>query len=115
MGFCQRMILALSLLAGPALRSHAAESDPPAVRFLLAWGEEGTKPGEFHFPIGIAIDPRDVILVTDHYNDRVQKFDRDGKRLGQFGVLPNPGGIALDRAGNIYLSHFPASVLTKDV
>ena len=29
-------------------------------------------------------------------------------------MLPNPGGIALDKAGNIYLSHFPTSARNKD-
>jgi DNA-binding beta-propeller fold protein YncE len=65
--------------------------------------------GEFDFPIGIAVNRSDEILVTDHYNHRVQKFDRTGKFLSTFKVLPNPGGIALDTAGNVYVSHFQAS------
>jgi len=73
------------------------------------------EPGEFYFPIGIAITPADEILVTDHYNNRVQKFSPEGKLLAHFAVLPNPGGIALDKSGNIYLSHFPAAVVTKEV
>ena len=76
---------------------RAAEPELPAARFLLTWGKEGTEPGEFHFPIGIAINPADEILVTDHYNNRVQRFDREGKLLGHFAVLPSPGGIALDK------------------
>ena len=38
-----------------------------------------------------------------------------GRLLDHFAVLPNPGGIALDKAGNIYLSHFPTAVGSKDV
>ena len=94
---------------------HAAESEVPAARFLLSWGKEGTEPGEFHFPIGIAINPADEILITDHYNNRVQRFDGEGKLLGHIAVLPNPGGIALDKMGNIYLSHFPTAVGSKEV
>lgn len=108
-------LFSLVALAGPAPRSCVTEPGVPEVRFLLAWGEEGTEPGEFYFPIGIAVNAQDTILVTDHYNNRVQEFDRDGKLLGHFKVLPNPGGIGLDRAGNIYLSHFPAAVATKEV
>ena len=107
--------LVVALVVGPSVCLCAAERELPKVRFVLAWGKKGTEPGEFHFPIGIAIDRTDVILVTDHYNHRVQRFDREGKLLGLIPVLPNPGGIALDGAGNIYLSHFPASVRSKAV
>jgi hypothetical protein len=69
----------VGLVTSLASPSRAAEADRPEVRFLLTWGKEGSEPGEFHFPIGIAIDPADFILVTDHYNHRVQKFDREGR------------------------------------
>lgn len=110
-------ILGLVLGAGSESVSplQAVEPELPKVRFLLTWGKQGTEPGEFHFPIGIAITPSDEILVTDHYNHRVQRFTPEGKLLGHFAVLPNPGGIALDKAGNVYLSHFPTSALGKDV
>jgi tripartite motif-containing protein 71 len=108
-------VMLSSLITNQVSCSRAAEPELPATRFLLSWGKEGTEPGEFHFPIGIAINPADEILVTDHYNNRVQRFDREGKLLGHFAVLPNPGGIALDKAGNTYLSHFPTAVGSKAV
>lgn len=108
-------MLLSGLVTHQAPFSLAVEPDLPAARFLLAWGKEGTEPGEFHFPIGIAINQADEVLVTDHCNHRVQKFDTDGKLLAYFTVLPNPGGIGLDNAGSIYLSHFPASGPSKDI
>ncbi len=107
----RRAQLALALLLLVVTNQPSRTSEP---RFLLSWGKQGAKPGEFHFPIGIAVNRSDEVLVTDHYNHRVQKFDRDGKLLTVIAVLPNPGGIALDKAGNLYLSHFPASARTKD-
>ncbi len=83
-----------------------ASADEP--RFIHAWGKEGTRDGEFHFPIGIAIHDA-AIYVTDHYNNRVQKFDFDGAHLATMPVLPYPGGIAIDKKGVLYLSHFPVS------
>ena len=81
---------------------------PPAgqPRFMAQWGSEGLEPGEFHFPIGIAINAADEVFVTDFYNDRMQKFSTDGKLLAVIPVLPTPGGIALSRSGDIYLAHF---------
>src|SRR5260221_9125874 len=87
-----------------------AEPDAPSagreLQFLGQWGSEGTEPGEFHFPIGIAINAADEIFVTDFYNDRVQKFSTDGKLLAVIPVLATPGGIAISREGDIYLAHF---------
>ncbi len=83
------------------------------VRFLQEWGKEGAKPGEFHFPIGIAINQSDEVYVTDHYNNRVQKFSAAGKLLACIPVLPNPGGMAVDKSAKLYISHFPAARLSK--
>jgi sugar lactone lactonase YvrE len=103
---------AVWLLNSPYCR--AADPEPAPVRFLGEWGKQGVEPGQFHFPIGIAVNQRDEVFVTDHYNNRVQKFDADGMLLAHFAVLPNPGGLAVDRDGNLLVSHFPASRLSKE-
>jgi DNA-binding beta-propeller fold protein YncE len=81
-------------------------------KLILTWGQEGQEPGEFHSPIGIAINKNDEIYVTDLNNARLQKFTSDGAYLGGF-ELPRDkperdtsliGGIALDDEGLIYLS-----------
>ena len=88
------------------LASGAAAREPAPIRFLAEWGSKGSEPGQFHFPIGIAITPADEILVTDFYNGRIQRFSTDGKLLAALPVFPNPGGIAVASSGEIYLSHF---------
>jgi sugar lactone lactonase YvrE len=88
----------------------AAEVKSP--RFLLAWGKKGDKPGEFYSPIGIAINSKDEVFITDLNNSRLQKFTAVGKYLGGFdlpGDAPNrkssqAGGIAVDDKGLIYLT-----------
>lgn len=75
---------------------------PP--KFLLEWGRKGTNAGEFTSPIGIAIGPRDELFVAEFNANRVQRFTSEGKFLGQFPVLKNPGGIAVDRNGRCYVS-----------
>jgi sugar lactone lactonase YvrE len=97
------LIAADTCAAGPEQAAAPPAGEP---RLLSEWGSDGSKPGEFHFPIGIAINAADEIFVTDFYNDRVQKFSTDGKLLAVIPVLSTPGGIALSRSGDMYLSHF---------
>lgn len=99
------------LLLAAGLRGQAPP--PEAATFVTAWGKEGAAPGEFNIPIGIAINAADEIFITDHYNNRVQKFDAGGRLLAHFPVLPNPGGIAAD-GDLLYMGHFPASRTAKD-
>jgi DNA-binding beta-propeller fold protein YncE len=86
----------------------AALASAAEPRFVKAWGSEGTEDGEFEFCIGIAIYDQ-ALFVTDHYNNRVQKFDFEGRHLISIPVLPHPGGIAADQDGNLFIAHFPAS------
>lgn len=91
-------------------RLLAADVKQPKV--LLAWGQRGDKPGDFYSPIQIAITKKDEVLVADLNNARLQKFNTEGKHLGGFELpLDKPprkscqiGGMALDEAGQIYLS-----------
>lgn len=111
------MCIRIALLLAQAGTGGSARPEPArdgSVRFMREWGKEGTKPGEFHFPIGIAVAPAGELLVTDHYNNRVQKFGPDGKLLACLKVLPNPGGIAVSPSGNFYVGHFPAARLSKE-
>ncbi len=96
-----------------SLASIANCEDAQEIVFLREWGKRGAEPGEFDFPIAIAINGADELFVTDHLNSRIQKFDTNGKLLLHFRVLPNPGGIALDSKGNIFLTHIHASGQSK--
>jgi sugar lactone lactonase YvrE len=109
-------LVAAAFLAGTSL-VVAAEPDaqparavsgqiPPGhvVKPLKAWGRKGKGDGEFDAPIGIAIDAGDKIYVSEFRNNRVQKFDADGRFLGKFDVEPMPGGIAVDRRRAIYVA-----------
>lgn len=44
-------------------------------KFLqMLGGEEGTEPGRFHLPHGVALDSKDCLYVSDTMNGRIQKF-----------------------------------------
>jgi streptogramin lyase len=51
---------------------------------VKVWGSRGTGPGEFNQPHGIAVDDRGVVYVADRNNARLQRFDPDGKYLGEW-------------------------------
>ena len=51
------------------------------------WGTPGTGPGQFHLPHGIAVDENGVLYVADRENGRIQRFDRDGRYLGESSSL----------------------------
>jgi len=84
---------------------------------LLSFGGYGKDHGKFGQPkyLGIgmallAIDRNDNVWVADPANNRVQKFDNQGRYLGQTeGIaekgtyLANPWGVIADKAGNIYV------------
>jgi uncharacterized protein (TIGR03663 family) len=51
---------------------------------LTSWGHDGSKPGEFIEPVGIAVDQSGQVFVADTGNHRVQVFDGQGKFLREF-------------------------------
>jgi sugar lactone lactonase YvrE len=51
------------------------------------WGKPGTAPGEFNLPHAIQIDSQGIIYVADRENGRIEKFDLNGKFLGEIDHL----------------------------
>ncbi|HEV2961728.1 MAG TPA: 6-bladed beta-propeller, partial [Candidatus Angelobacter sp.] len=51
------------------------------------WGSTGTGPGEFHLPHSIVADENGILYVADRENGRIEKFNLDGRFLGEFANL----------------------------
>jgi streptogramin lyase len=101
--------------------------------FLSKWGTTGTGDGEFSGPIDIAIDTSGIMYVTDYVNRRVQKLDSSGTFILMWGwgvaggtgfeictsscqagisgagdgQFAGPEGVAVDLAGNVYVTDGP--------
>jgi DNA-binding beta-propeller fold protein YncE len=90
--FALALTLALALVAEDApanvvsrgTTAVAVASVPPP-NFLLKWGGQGTGNGQFDDPRGLAVDITGDVYVVDMGNDRVQKFDPEGRYLTQWG------------------------------
>ena len=53
--------------------------------FLTKWGREGSGPGQFKAPWGVACDALGNVYVVDQGNHRIQKFDANGAFLCAWG------------------------------
>jgi sugar lactone lactonase YvrE len=54
--------------------NHRVQQFTNAGEFLHGIGGEGTEPGKFHLPHGVALDSRGCLYVSDTMNGRIQKF-----------------------------------------
>ncbi|MBM3267323.1 MAG: carboxypeptidase regulatory-like domain-containing protein [Candidatus Sericytochromatia bacterium] len=84
-----------------------------AGQVLLQFGFRGGRgAGYFEGPTDLAVDNRNGdIYVVDSGNNRVQRFNRDGQFMSEFGGMGagngqfnSPTGIAVDRDGFVYVS-----------
>lgn len=65
-------------------------------RRLREWGGRGDRPGQFRVPHGLAYDGTSVLYVADRDNGRLQRFDLNGRFLGEWSHLGRVGAIAFN-------------------
>jgi DNA-binding beta-propeller fold protein YncE len=91
----------LALFALAAAMPAPAGAQPP--HFVQQWGAQGSAPGQFVAPFGIAWSPSGRLYVCDQGNARVQYFTSSGDYLGSF-AHADPYNIAVGPDGTVYLS-----------
>ncbi|MBI3965344.1 MAG: NHL repeat-containing protein [Chloroflexi bacterium] len=116
-----RSILALAGAAGLYPRAAVAEG----ARFTEAayrsatlaavWGRTGDGPGEFRWPFDVAVAPDGSVFVLDYgfkerlgqtNTPRVQRFDRDGRFLSEWGhgQLDRPFALTIGPDGDVWVA-----------
>ncbi len=71
-------------------------------KFIKAWGEHGSGPGQFEMPHSLAFDSKGRLFVADRGNNRIQIFDQDGKYIAEYKQFGRPSGIFIDKKDNLY-------------
>ena len=92
------------------------------------WGADGSGNGQFHSPMGMALNSSGYLYIADTYNNRIQVFTRDGTyqgKIGRFGggsgtgngEFDEPRGVAIDANDNLLVAdtgNHRIQVFTKD-
>ena len=85
--------------------------------FLNQWGSQGSGPGQFQEPWGLAVAPNGDVYMADTWNHRVPVFDAEGNFLRGWGIFAQttqavgaegqfwgPRDVAIDAQGDIYVT-----------
>ena len=91
-------------------------------RYLGAFGQVGSKPGTFYYPMGLAATNDGSLLVSDTMNARVQVFDQAsddshthtlsfGGSGNRFGDMGKPRHLAIGPDGTIFIADAEFSVI----
>ncbi|MCH8156575.1 MAG: hypothetical protein IID18_02290, partial [Nitrospinae bacterium] len=76
---------------------------------VLTFGERGEEPGQFQYPLCVAVDKNDLVYVADLNNNRVQVFTSFGQLMGVLDQaddstpLKAPSLTAIDPQGKLHV------------
>jgi hypothetical protein len=71
------------------------------------WGSPGNGPGQFSLPHSVVVDESGIIYVADRENGRIEKFDLDGKFLGEIPNLGRTYSLKLGADGTLWAGMQP--------
>jgi len=74
---------------------------------VCEWGSAGTGPGQFHLPHSLVVDENNILYVADRENGRIEKFDLDGKFLGEIPKLGRTYSLKLGANGTLWAGMQP--------
>ncbi len=74
---------------------------------ICEWGSAGSGPGQFHLPHSIAVDEKGILYVADRENGRIERFNLDGRFLGEIGNLGRIYSVKFGLHGTMWATMAP--------
>src|ERR1700730_9922294 len=76
----------------------------PDGKFIKAWGQMGSEPGNFREPHDIDVGgSRGYVYVADRQNNRIQVFDQNGNFIAAWKQFGQPSSVYVDRRDNLFV------------
>jgi DNA-binding beta-propeller fold protein YncE len=79
----------------------------PDGKKVREWGNAGSGPGQFHLPHSIVIDENNILYVADRENGRIERFNLEGKYLGEISNLGRTYSLKLGAKGTLWAGMAP--------
>lgn len=90
---------------------EALEYVPPAPSYKSTFGALGSADGQLKAPGDVAIAANGDLFVVDRGNNRIERFNQEGKFVSKFGTegsgngqFKRPCAIAIDPSGNLWVA-----------
>jgi DNA-binding beta-propeller fold protein YncE len=78
--------------------------------YITEFGSYGEDPGQFIWPLAVALDKATNVYVTDEWSHRITIFNKDGEYQSHWGAhgsgdgeLDRPAGIAIAKDGTVFV------------
>lgn len=82
-------------------------------KFIKAWGQHGSEPGEFDVPHSLALDSAGRLYVADRSNSRIQVFDTDGNLAAEWHQFGRPSSVFIDKNDMLYVADSQSDAKTN--
>jgi sugar lactone lactonase YvrE len=93
------------------IQQYTSTVPPTTYAHAATLSEAGTGDGQLVGPGGMAVDPSGNLYVADTGNERIQKFDKDGKFITKWGVQGSgpgemnwPSDVSVAPDGSVYVT-----------
>ncbi len=74
-----------------------------AGELLHSWGSAGTGPGQFALPHSLWVDRHERVWAVDRENNRIQRFDSEGRYLDEWTDLVMPMDLFITPDDTVYI------------
>ena len=75
---------------------------PHQYQLKFSFGSNGSGPGQFDGPCGIAVNKKKgTVAISDYRNERIQLFDSDGRYLREIGLRASCSSLDFTKSGHI--------------